>query len=581
MLKVILFTILKGLKKMDFKMEIAKLISSAADIDVNEVISAIEIPPNSEMGDYAYPCFKLAKVFRKAPPMIANELVEKIEKKDFIKEIKVVGAYINFFTEKSVYIKEVLGAVFENNENYGKSTEGNGKTIVIDYSSPNIAKPFHVGHLRSTVIGNAIYKIYECLGYNCEGVNHLGDWGTQFGKLIVAYKKWGSKEAVEKDGIQELMRIYVKFHDEAEKEPVLDDEARLWFVKMQDGDEEALTLWKWFYDISIKEFERVYDMLGVKFDAYTGESFYNDKMDAVVQELKDKKLLTESEGAMIVDLEDEKMPPCLIIRKDGGTLYATRDITAALYRKKTYNFDKCVYLTALDQNLHFAQWFKVIEKMGYDWNKDLVHVPFGLVSLDTGKLSTRHGNVVLMEELLNQAVNETTKIIEEKNPDLPNKEEVAKQVGIGAVIFNDLYNNRIKDVVFSWSRMLNFDGETGPYVQYTHARACSLIKKVCENGEIDKNIDFSLLSDDASVEVCKLIEMYPAKIKDAAAKFEPSIVTRHLVDIAQAFNKFYHDNPIMNSEDEVKKARIALVYAVKTVIASGLKLLGINAPEQM
>ena len=566
---------------MDFKMEIAKLISSAADIDVNEVISAIEIPPNSEMGDYAYPCFKLAKVFRKAPPMIANELVEKIEKKDFIKEIKVVGAYINFFTEKSVYIKEVLGAVFENNENYGKSTEGNGKTIVIDYSSPNIAKPFHVGHLRSTVIGNAIYKIYECLGYNCEGVNHLGDWGTQFGKLIVAYKKWGSKEAVEKDGIQELMRIYVKFHDEAEKEPALDDEARLWFVKMQDGDEEALTLWKWFYDISIKEFERVYDMLGVKFDAYTGESFYNDKMDAVVQELKDKKLLTESEGAMIVDLEDEKMPPCLIIRKDGGTLYATRDITAALYRKKTYNFDKCVYLTALDQNLHFAQWFKVIEKMGYDWSKDLVHVPFGLVSLDTGKLSTRHGNVVLMEELLNQAVNETTKIIEEKNPDLPNKEEVAKQVGIGAVIFNDLYNNRIKDVVFSWSRMLNFDGETGPYVQYTHARACSLIKKVCENGEIDKNIDFSLLSDDASVEVCKLIEMYPAKIKDAAAKFEPSIVTRHLVDIAQAFNKFYHDNPIMNSEDEVKKARISLVYAVKTVIASGLKLLGINAPEQM
>ncbi len=566
---------------MDFKMEIAKLISSAADIDVNEVISAIEIPPNSEMGDYAYPCFKLAKVFRKAPPMIANELAEKIEKKDFIKEIKVVGAYINFFTEKSVYIKEVLGAVFENNENYGKSTEGNGKTIVIDYSSPNIAKPFHVGHLRSTVIGNAIYKIYECLGYNCEGVNHLGDWGTQFGKLIVAYKKWGSKEAVEKDGIQELMRIYVKFHDEAEKEPALDDEARLWFVKMQDGDEEALTLWKWFYDISIKEFERVYDMLGVKFDAYTGESFYNDKMDAVVQELKDKKLLTESEGAMIVDLEDEKMPPCLIIRKDGGTLYATRDITAALYRKKTYNFDKCVYLTALDQNLHFAQWFKVIEKMGYDWSKDLVHVPFGLVSLDTGKLSTRHGNVVLMEELLNQAVNETTKIIEEKNPDLPNKEEVAKQVGIGAVIFNDLYNNRIKDVVFSWSRMLNFDGETGPYVQYTHARACSLIKKVCENGEIDKNIDFSLLSDDASVEVCKLIEMYPAKIKDAAAKFEPSIVTRHLVDIAQAFNKFYHDNPIMNSEDEVKKARIALVYAVKTVITSGLKLLGINAPEQM
>ena len=566
---------------MDFKFEIAKLISSAADIDVEEVISAIEIPPNSDMGDYAYPCFKLAKVFRKAPPMIAGELAEKIEKKDFIKEIKTVGAYINFFTEKSVYVKEVLESVLTKEADYGKSTEGNGKTIVIDYSSPNIAKPFHVGHLRSTVIGNAIYKIYECLGYNCEGVNHLGDWGTQFGKLIVAYKKWGSKEAVEKDGIQELMKIYVKFHDEAEKEPSLDDEARLWFVKMQDGDEEALTLWKWFYDISIKEFERVYEMLGVKFDAYTGESFYNDKMDVVVEELKEKNLLKESEGAMIVDLEEDKMPPCLIIRKDGGTLYATRDITAALYRKKTYNFEKCIYLTALDQNLHFAQWFKVIEKMGYEWSKDLVHVPFGLVSLDTGKLSTRHGNVVLMEELLNQAINETTKIIEEKNPDLPNKEEVAKQVGIGAVIFNDLYNNRIKDVVFSWSRMLNFDGETGPYVQYTHARACSLINKVCGSEEIDKNVDFSLLNDEASVEVCKLIEMYPAKIKDAAAKFEPSIVTRHLVDIAQAFNKFYHDNPIMSSEDEVKKARIALVYAVKTILASGLKLLGINAPKQM
>lgn len=566
---------------MDFKFEIAKLISSAADIDVEEVISAIEIPPNSDMGDYAYPCFKLAKVFRKAPPIIAGELVEKIDKKDFIKEIKTVGAYINFFTEKSVYVKEVLESVLTKEADYGKSTEGNGKTIVIDYSSPNIAKPFHVGHLRSTVIGNAIYKIYECLGYNCEGVNHLGDWGTQFGKLIVAYKKWGSKEAVEKDGIQELMKIYVKFHDEAEKEPSLDDEARLWFVKMQDGDEEALTLWKWFYDISIKEFERVYEMLGVKFDAYTGESFYNDKMDVVVEELKEKNLLKESEGAMIVDLEEDKMPPCLIIRKDGGTLYATRDITAALYRKKTYNFEKCIYLTALDQNLHFAQWFKVIEKMGYEWSKDLVHVPFGLVSLDTGKLSTRHGNVVLMEELLNQAINETTKIIEEKNPDLPNKEEVAKQVGIGAVIFNDLYNNRIKDVVFSWSRMLNFDGETGPYVQYTHARACSLINKVCGSEEIDKNVDLSLLNDEASVEVCKLIEMYPAKIKDAAAKFEPSIVTRHLVDIAQAFNKFYHDNPIMSSEDEVKKARIALVYAVKTILASGLKLLGINAPKQM
>lgn len=565
---------------MDFKLEIAKCIAQASEVEMQEALSAIEIPPNKEMGDYAYPCFKLAKVFRKAPPLIAKELVEKIEKPSFLSEIQVQGAYINFFTNKSVFVSEVLSKVLEKQGDYGKSDIGKGKTIVVDYSSPNIAKPFHVGHLRSTVIGNALYKIHECLGYHCEGVNHLGDWGTQFGKLIVAYKKWGSKEAVEEQGIQELMRIYVKFHDEAEKEPSMEDEARSWFVRMQNGDGEALELWKWFYDISIKEFERVYDMLGVKFDAYTGESFYNDKMAPVVEELKEKGLLKESEGAMIVDLEEEGMPPCLIIRKDGGTLYATRDITAALYRKKTYNFEKCIYLTALDQNLHFAQWFKVIEKMGYDWSKDLIHVPFGLVSLDSGKLSTRHGNVVLMEELLNQAIGETKKIIEEKNPNLDNKEEVAKRVGIGAVVFNDLYNTRIKDVVFSWDRMLNFDGETGPYVQYTHARACSILKRAGESLDFSK-VDYSLLSDDASVEVCKLLEQFPVKIKDAAAKMEPSVVTRHLVDIAQGFNKFYHDNPILSSEKEVKEVRLALVYAVKVVIASGLALLGISAPEQM
>ncbi|NLK36858.1 MAG: arginine--tRNA ligase [Epulopiscium sp.] len=565
---------------MDFKLEIAKLLAVAVPMELEEAFAAIEVPPNTEMGDYAYPCFKLAKVFRKAPPMIAAELMEKLEKPDFIDEIKVQGAYLNFFTNKSVYVSEVLTEVLKKTYDFGKSDIGQGKTIVIDYSSPNIAKPFHVGHLRSTVIGNAIYKIYEALGYQCEGVNHLGDWGTQFGKLIVAYKKWGSKEAVEEGGIQELMRIYVKFHDEAEKEPALDDEARGWFVKMQDGDEEALSLWKWFYDISIKEFERVYQMLGVTFDAYTGESFYNDKMAPVVEELRQKKLLTESEGALIVDLEEEGMPPCLIIRKDGGTLYATRDITAALYRKNKYNFEKCIYLTALDQNLHFAQWFKVIEKMGYDWSKDLIHVPFGLVSLDSGKLSTRHGNVVLMEDLLNQAIAETQKIIQEKNPQLPDKEKVAKQVGIGAVIFNDLYNNRMKDVVFSWEKMLNFDGETGPYVQYTHARACSILKRAQNPLDLE-DISYSLLTDDVSVEVCKLLEQYPAKIKDAANKLEPSIVTRHLVDIAQAFNKFYHDNPILSSEDDVKKARLALVYAVKVVLSSGLALLGISSPEQM
>ena len=564
---------------MNFKLEIAYLLEQVTGVQQQEIVNAIETPPNKDMGDFAYPCFKLAKQFKKAPALIAQELSEKIVKPDFIEEIKVQNAYINFFVSKSVYVKEVLEQVLCQNEKYGNSTVGEGKTIVIDYSSPNIAKPFHVGHLRSTVIGNALYQIFETLGYHCEGVNHLGDWGTQFGKLIVAYQKWGSKEAVEQYGIQELMRIYVKFHDEAEKDAALEDEARSWFVKMQNGEEEALSLWKWFYNISIKEFDRVYDMLGVHFDAYTGESFYNDKMAAVVEELKQKNLLKQSEGAMIVDLEQENMPPCLIIRKDGGTLYATRDITAALYRKNTYHFDKCIYLTALDQNLHFSQWFTVIKKMGYDWWKDLIHVPFGLVSLDSGKLSTRHGNVVLMEELLNQAILETQKIIEQKNPDLPNKKEVAEQVGIGAVIFNDLYNSRIKDVVFSWERMLNFDGETGPYVQYTHARACSILRK----GEcsLAQNIDYSKLTDDASMEVCKLLEQFPKKLQEAADKLEPFIVTRQLVSLSQAFNKFYHDNVILTSEEQTKQARIALVIAVKTVLKKGLALLGIKAPEQM
>lgn len=565
---------------MNFKREIAKLIHCITQMEENELLSAIEIPPNTNMGDYAFPCFKLAKQFRKAPAVIASELVQKIQKPEFIQRIEVQGAYINFFTEKNIYVKEVLSNVLEAKEHYGKSEMGRNKTIVIDYSSPNIAKPFHVGHLRSTVIGNAIYKIHEALGYHCVGINHLGDWGTQFGKLIVAYKKWGSKERIEQDGIQELMKIYVKFHDEAEKAPELDDEARLWFVKMQNGDEEALVLWKWFYEISMKEFERVYTMLGIHFDAYTGESFYNDKMEAVVEELKQKQLLKESEGAMIVDLEAEKMPPCLIIRKDGGTLYATRDITAALYRKKTYDFHKCIILTALDQNLHFAQWFQVIKKMGYDWWKDLVHVPFGLVSLESGKLSTRSGNVVLMEELLNQAIDETKKIIQEKNPNIENKEMIAKQVGIGAVIFNDLYNNRMKDVTFSWERMLNFDGETGPYVQYAHVRASSILRKA-KFESVETRIDFSKLSDESSIKICKLLEEYPFKIIEAAQKYEPSIVTRHLVDIAQAFNKFYGDNPILESEEQTKKARLALVYAVKVVIKHSLNLLGIEAVEQM
>lgn len=566
---------------MDFKLEIAKLLSGQfTDLSLEEILSMIEIPPNPDMGDYAFPCFRLAKILRKAPAQIAEDAVKNIEKADFIDEIKNVTGYINFYINKSVFAAAVLSELLKAKESYGQSDIGKGKNIVIDYSSPNIAKPFHVGHLRSTVIGGSIYRIFKALGYNTFGINHLGDWGTQFGKLIVAYKKWGSKEAIEKGGIKELMDIYVRFHSEAKEDPSLEDEAREWFAKMEAGDEEALSLWNWFKDISLKEFNRVYKLLDISFDSYAGESFYNDKMDAVIKELEEKNLLKESEGAKIVDLEDANMPPCLITKKDGSSLYATRDITAAIYRKKTYDFEKCIYVTALAQNLHFAQWFEVIKRMGYDWHDKLVHVSFGMVSMETGKLSTRAGNVVLLEDLLNEAISKTLDIINEKNPDLEDKEQVAEKVGIGAVIFNDLINNRIKDVVFSWDKVLNFDGETGPYVQYTHARASSVLRKA--NVDIDSlDIDYSLLTDDSSIEVIKLIGQFPEKVKDAADKLEPSFIARHIVDLAQAFNKFYHDNPVLVEDEKIRNARLALVYSVKTVIKSGLYLLGIAAPEKM
>ena len=568
---------------MDFKEQIAQALSEVVtDIEKTEIYNSVEVPADLSKGDFAFPCFKLAKVLRKAPPMIAQEISEKLQKPECVQKVEVVNAYINFYLDKNVFVKDVLQKVFEQKENYGESNYGQGRNVVIDYSSPNVAKPFHIGHLRSTVIGNALYNIFNKIGYKSVGINHLGDWGTQFGKLIVAYKNWGDKETVEKDEIKELSRIYVKFHEEAEKNPALDDEARGWLVKMQEGDEEALSLWKWFIDISMKEFNRIYDRLDIKFDSYKGESFYNDKMAAVVDEIREKGLLKESEGAQIVDLEQFNMPPCLILRSDGGTLYPTRDISAALYRKNTYDFAKCIYITAFDQNLHFEQWFKVIDLMGYEWSKDLVHVPFGLVSLGDGKLSTRKGHVVLMEDILNSAVEKTQGIIEEKNPNLPDKEKIAEEVGIGAIIFNDLYNSRIKNVVFDLQKMLNFDGETGPYVQYTHARACSILRKAqITDEQVDFDIDFSLLTDEASIDVCRALDEYPSKLIDASEKYEPYIITRHIVDLCQAFNKFYHDNSILGSEGEVKKARIALTYAVKTVICSGLAILGIKAPKEM
>lgn len=566
---------------MNFKLEIANRISTHVDnMAIDDILPLIETPPNAEMGDFAYPCFKLAKSLKKPPNVIAAELSLAIGEDSVIAKVTPMAAYLNFFINKSLYAQEIIRVILNQREEYGASCTLSGKTFLLDYSSPNIAKPFHVGHIPTTVLGHALYNIFKFLGCNAIGINHLGDWGTQFGKLIVAYKNWGEKAEVENKGVAELMRLYIKFHDEADSNPELDNEARSWLVKMEQGNEEALDLWKWFNDISLNEYiNNTYKRLDIEFDYYTGESFYNDKMKAVAEELKEKGLLIKSDGAMIVDLSEHNMPPCLILRSDGGTLYPTRDISAAFYRKKTFDFDKCLYLTCMDQKLHFAQWMKVVELMGYDWAADLVHIPLGLINFEEGKLSTRKGNVILLDDLLNDAVKKTRAIIEEKNPSLENKDEIAEMVGVGAIVFNNLFNSRIKDVSFSWERVLNFEGESGPYVQYTHARANSILKK---GGSIMiDNIDYSVLTDEHSLEVIKLLGEFPQKIQDAADKYEPFILSRNLVEICQAFNKFYNNNIVLTDNPAVKNARLTLVYCVKTVLACGLRLLGIKAPEQM
>ena len=560
------------------KNQIVNLLSQNIEVLTSEEISQlIEIPPKPEMGDFAFPCFRLAKSYHKAPPMIAQDLKESIGDQAFLSEIKVVGGYLNFYVDKAQYAQQIIDK-YNNTTDYGCSDQGKDKTICIDYSSPNVAKNFHVGHLRTTIIGNSLYKIFSKLGYKVVRINHLGDWGTQFGKLIVAYKKWGSREAVEEKGIEELMDIYVKFHEEAEKDDSLNDEARAWFLKMEQGDEEALEIWQWFRDISLKEFMRVYNILGMEFDSFAGESFYRDKTADVIKRLTDDGLLKESQGAMIVPLDEYDMPPCIVAKKDGSSIYATRDLAAILYRKATYNFDRCLYVTGLEQKLHFAQVFKVIKLMGNDYAKNLVHIPYGLVSLKSGKISSRKGNVIFAEDLLRESINKTTSIIEEKNPDIPDKEEVAKQVGIGAIIFNDLYNQRIKDVIFDWNKLLNFDGETGPYVQYTYARASSVLRKI---GEVPDTIDYTLLTDEASIGLLKEIERYPQVIKDAAERYEPSVIARYSIDLAHAFNKFYHECQINVEDETTKYTRTNVVKIARYIIKDALSLLGIQCPEQM
>ena len=564
----------------DFKIEVAKsLKEKIEDLSLEEIVGLIETPPNSEMGDYAFPCFRLAKVFRKAPNMIAADLAESIEAKDAISKVEPAVGYVNFFVNKSQLAKNVINDVLTQGKKYGHSELGKDKTVVIDFSSPNIAKPFHIGHIRTTVIGNALYKIYDSQGYNTVRVNHLGDYGTQFGKLIVAFKKWGNKEAVESNPIPELLKLYIQFHDEAEKHPEMEDEARAWFTKLENDDKEAKDLWQWFRDESLKEFSRVYDLLDIEFDSYAGESFYSDKMDRVIDIIKDKGLLEESEGTNIVNLEEYNMTPALITKKDGSTLYMTRDLAAALYRKENYDFEKCIYVVGSQQSLHFQQLFKVLELIGFEWAKDMVHVPFGMVALEEGTMSTRKGRVVFLESVLRQAIEKTKETMLAKNPNAENVDEIAKQVGVGAVVFQELSNSRIKDYTFSWERTLSFEGETGPYVQYTHARCCSVLRKA--NMDVTADVDYSVLSDADSSEVLKLIASFNDSILAAMRKNEPHIVTRFVLDLAQAFNKFYHDNPILVDDIEVKKARVALVAATKQTIENALSILGMGAPERM
>ncbi len=572
---------------MDYRWKIAEALSGVSDaVTTEEFAGLIEVPPNPQMGDFSLPCFKLSKSLRKAPPVIAEELRAGIDAAGlyFVEKVEAVSGYVNLFLDQAVFAREVISGVLAAGERYGADTLGSGKTIVIDFSSPNIAKPFHVGHLRSTMIGQALGNIHRYLGYNVVGINHLGDWGTQFGKQIVAYKKWGNEADVEANDVRELVRLYVKFHEEAEQHPELEDEARAEFLKLEQGDPEAVRLWKWFIEISYRQFNKIYELLGVSFDSLAGESFYNDKMAATVQELEEKQLLTEDDGARIVRLDDYNMPPALIIKSDGATLYHTRDIAAALYRQQTYDFEKAIYVTDYAQNLHFAQWFKVIELMGYEWASKLVHVPFGRVHLETGGFSTRKGNAIWLEDVLAQAIAKTADIIEAKNPDLENKEQVAREVGVGAIVFHDLKSNRIKDVIFSWEEMLSFDGETGPYVQYTHARGCSLLRKAADQyGDDSESTQWQeeLLVGPEASQVLTDLYQFPDRIRQAMEKLEPSIISRHLVDLSQSFNRFYHECPIVVEDTQLRAARLALVRSTVLVLKTGLALIGLAAPEKI
>ncbi|MBO1513743.1 arginine--tRNA ligase [Metabacillus bambusae] len=544
-------------------------------LTVDGVKKLIEKPRHSNQGDIAFPCFTLAKIAKKSPNQIANELANNI-KHPLFAQVVADGPYVNGFYNKKIVSKEVIHTILQQGDKYGSTQIGNGENITIDFSSPNIAKPFSMGHLRSTVIGNSLAHIVEKCGYKAIRINHLGDWGTQFGKLIVAYKNWGNEQSVKQNPIKELLDLYVKFHTEAESHSHLEVEARMWFKKLEDGDEEAKTLWKWFRNESLQEFSKIYSLLGIEFDTYHGEAFYNDKMKETINVLKNKELLSSSDGAEVVNLEEFALPPCLIKKSDGATLYATRDLTAALYRQETYHFTKGLYVVGHEQSLHFKQVFLVLEKLGYSWAKELVHVPFGFILKDSKKMSTRKGKVVLLEEVINDAITLANQNIETKNPTLENKEEVARNVAIGSLIFHDLKNERLNNIEFSLEEMLKFEGETGPYVQYTHARACSILRKVDEANDLQAEG----LEGDESWALVKHLMEFPAVIKKSLTLYEPSQIAKYLIDLSQEFNKYYGLVKIL-AEDEQKQNRVAIVKTVTIVLSEGLRLLGIKAPKEM
>ena len=570
---------------MDMRQRIADLAGEMlkaafpAAVGLPEDLSALlEVPPDLAMGDYAFPCFKLSKALRMGPPMIAKKLSEAVDRPE-IARVECVGGYLNFFFNRENFARELLSAIMTAPEKWGASEDGKGKTVCMDYSSINIAKRFHLGHLSTTVIGNSLKRIYDFQGWHTVSINHLGDWGTQFGKMICAYKKWGDKEAVEQGGVDEMTRLYVRFGEEAQKDPALEDEGRAWFKKIEDGDEEALSIFQWFKDVTLQDAMKVYDTLGVQFDSYAGESFYADKTGRVVEELEEKGLLKDSDGAKIVDLEEYGMPPCLILKSDGATLYHTRDLAAAIYRKETYHFDQSLYIVAYQQDLHFKQLFKVLELMGYDWAKDQCkHVAFGMVSYEGQAMATRKGHVVLLDELLTRAQEKALEIINEKSPNLENKEEVARQVGVGAVVYATLQNNRIKDIDFWWDRALNFDGETGPYVQYTFARCCSVLRKA---PGISAAPDYAALTDDEAQALLRLLSRFPEAVAEACLRNEPSIVTRATTEIAKAYNKYYYEHRILDENAAFTAARLQLTDACRQVIKTGLYLIGLSAPERM